>query len=298
MTNYLAQKAMLASLNISQWSARRLDRKITDEVNKDHGAVADAGRYNKLLVAKDAIRPIQSAVTEARITHMRLTQPWGDTGSRILPAALYEEYTDKLAVCREAFERAVRNFVAHYPEHVKKRQVELNGLFEPADYPDPEKVADLFDFGISILPCPDADDFRVNLAKEHAEDIRLGIEKHMKEALSVAMQEPVRRVIDSVGRMAERLANYQPAVRTKDGVLVAEAQSTFRDSLVDNIRDLVTILPAFNLTNDLELTRITNRMADELCGEPAQILREDEAIREQVAQSAASILDQAKALMA
>ena len=44
----LASRAMLMSLKISQWSARRLDREITDEVNSSHGAAADAGRHKQL----------------------------------------------------------------------------------------------------------------------------------------------------------------------------------------------------------------------------------------------------------
>src|SRR6185369_3013865 len=95
--NLLAEKAVLASLNISQWSGRKLDRKITDEVNESHGAVADAGRYNKLLVAKVTLDPIQQIVGEARSYHIRMTLPWSDSGTRILPSALYLEYTKKIS---------------------------------------------------------------------------------------------------------------------------------------------------------------------------------------------------------
>ena len=54
-TSTLSTRAMLVSLSISQWSGRRLDREITDEVNQQHNAAADAGRYNKLLLPKEAL---------------------------------------------------------------------------------------------------------------------------------------------------------------------------------------------------------------------------------------------------
>lgn len=306
--NWLASKAMLASLNISQWSARRLDRQVTQEVNESHNAVADAGRYNKLLVAKSAIDPIQKVASEARLYHIKMTQPWGSDGSRILPAALYLEYTDHLAKLKKDFEKEVDRFAHNYPAHIELRKAELNGLFRSADYPDPEQVKDLFGFNHAFLPCPDANDFRVDLAKEHADDIRASIEERMKEALDEAMKEPVRRIVEVVGRMVERLKPVEasgaglPAVANKNTKLakVANGRTTtiFRNSLVDNVRELVTLLPAFNLTNNPALTDLTNRIERELCAEDAEVLRENEQVRHSVAASAEQILEDAKAFIA
>ena len=55
LTTPLSRKAVLVSVNISQWTARKLDREVTDEVNASHGAQKDAGRYNKLLLEKEAL---------------------------------------------------------------------------------------------------------------------------------------------------------------------------------------------------------------------------------------------------
>jgi hypothetical protein len=55
MTNQdLHTRAMLVSLRISAWSARKYDKKISLEVAANHGASADAGRYNKYLMPADA----------------------------------------------------------------------------------------------------------------------------------------------------------------------------------------------------------------------------------------------------
>ena len=43
MTITITEKAMLAGVKISMWSARKLDRKVTDETNRAHNANADAG---------------------------------------------------------------------------------------------------------------------------------------------------------------------------------------------------------------------------------------------------------------
>lgn len=82
----LSTRAMLVSLSISQWSGRRLDREITDEVNQSHNAASDAGRYNKLLLPKEALGGIVSVVSETRTDFLKRTLPWMDNGSRIMAA--------------------------------------------------------------------------------------------------------------------------------------------------------------------------------------------------------------------
>lgn len=44
----LQTTSIVVSLSIGQWTARRLDKKVTNEVNTQHSASEDAGRYNKL----------------------------------------------------------------------------------------------------------------------------------------------------------------------------------------------------------------------------------------------------------
>ena len=39
----LSRKALLVSVTISEWTARKLDKKVTDEINRKHGAANDAG---------------------------------------------------------------------------------------------------------------------------------------------------------------------------------------------------------------------------------------------------------------
>jgi hypothetical protein len=91
--------------------------------------------------------------------------------------------------------------------------------------------------------------------------------------------------------MVIRLKGYKPATDKK------RAEGTFRDSLVENIRELVPLLESFNLTDDKALAALTKRIAKELCESDADVLREDEKTRKAVAKAAEDILKQANALM-
>ncbi len=280
----LASRAMLCGLTIRQWSARRLDRKVTDEVNASHGAAADAGRYNKALVAKDALAGIVTAANAARSLHYARTLPWLDEGARILPAAGFEAYSNAMRDLRHAFEAAVAAFVAAYPSYVDDARLRLNGMFDPADYPDAADIADRFAFGVRILPVPDASDFRVDLADAQAAEIRAAIESAARDALANATRDAWQRVAEVTGRMVERLNAYKP------GGATGRAENVFRDSLVENVRELASILPGLNLTNDPALSRIAERMESDLCQHDAADLRDSDVLRRDTAKAAAAIL--------
>ena len=91
--NGIQNKAMLVRLSVSMWTARRYDRKVSDQAAADFAAKNDAGRYNKMLVAQDAISRMTKIVSEVRDWHYTHTLPWQDDGQRILTATYYLDYT-------------------------------------------------------------------------------------------------------------------------------------------------------------------------------------------------------------
>ena len=291
--NILSTRAMLARLTISQWAAKRLDRKVTDEVNRAHGASADAGRYTKSLVAKEALATIAKASEAARATHATRSLPWIDDGARILPAAGYASYCEAMRTHREAFESAVSTFIDAYPSLVEQARKDLNGLFSAEDYPDPGEIARRFSFATRLYPVPSAADWRVDLSDEQAETLRADVEHATKEALQLATRDAWERIADVVGRMAERLAGYKPAKAKGE-----KSEGVFRDSLVSNVRDLVTLLPVLNISQNPRMAAICERMELDLCEWDADALRDNDNARASTAKAAQAILDEVSSFLA
>jgi len=69
---------MLRSLSISMWSARKHDSEASQEIAHRHGAQADAGRYHKALLPKEALAEVQKIASDARREHYFMTLPWDD----------------------------------------------------------------------------------------------------------------------------------------------------------------------------------------------------------------------------
>jgi hypothetical protein len=280
----LSERAMLARVIVRKWSARKTDKRVTRQVNESHHAASDAGRYNKRLLPRDALAKIDSIESEARGVHYSRTLPWSDDGPRILSARLFVDYSKEMRRLKAEFESAVADFVAGYPAFKAQAQADLNGLYNEADYPHAADIAGRFEFRFAIMNLPDAADFRVELDAGQLADIRAAIDSDTREALAAATRDVWQRVAEAVGHMATKLRAYQPGGDGK------RADGIFRDSLVENVRSLVGLLPSLNIANDPALAKIADRMSAELCRDDAKELRENESARASVAAAAESIL--------
>jgi hypothetical protein len=294
----LSRKAVLVSVNVSQWTARRLDRKVTDEVNRQHNAAKDAGRYNKLLIEADKLADINKLVSSIRQLHYSMTRPWCDEGPRILPNVLYSKFTDALRVMKRDYETAVDKFCRGYPDYVETRAKQLNGLFRAEDYPSASEIRSKFSVEMKVLPFPNAEDFRSDLDDDTVADIKREISEMSSKVADDAMKHTINQIIELVGHMAGKLHEYKSGENKPKKKGEKTERSFFMDSLVDNVRDLAELLPAFNLTDDPKLTAITRRIAKELCVEDAKELRKNEAAREAVAKSADEIVAEVSKFLA
>jgi|KBSSwiStaDraftv2_1062776.scaffolds.fasta_scaffold03732_18 hypothetical protein len=283
----LGSRAMLVSLTISHWTARKLDKRVTNETNQRHNAASDAGRYNKALVDKKALAPILSVINEARAQYFAYTLPWHDGGHRLLPAKAFAKFSDKMRNLRWDFEREVAAFVAAYPQHIDRARATLGDIFNEVDYPAADDLVGKFAFDTSIMPMPVADDFRVSLSDDLLAGVRTAIASEIEAKTKTAHNDLVGRVTEVVGTMAEKLKAYDPAL----GVGI------FRDSLVGNVAKLADLLPELNVTDDSNIDALAAALKS-ISDVDADDLRGDKALRDSTANEAARLAELAKTYLA
>jgi len=279
----LNETCMLVVLTITCWSGRRLDRRASQTVADEYGASSSdrAGRYNKCLVPPSAINAVAKPASALRQYHYQVTQPWLDSGARILKVDTYFEYVNKASDLTREMDAAADRFASEYPAHVRNAQRELGRLFDPAEYPSIRDVRKRFGAELQFLPFPAAADFRVPDLDGHADMIRHSINAATERAIQNALAEVAQRVQDVAHRMAERLAAYQ----VKDDKVIAP----FRDSLVQNVRELVDVIPALNIAEDPRVETIRKQLAA-LATHDADHLRADAAAREATARKAEALV--------
>lgn len=271
-TANLSESAVLITFSTGMWSARKLDREITNEVHTTHNAKSDAGRYNKLLIAKEHLQPIQKVITTARAYHYETTLPWGDNNERLLTNEMYFDYITQMNQYETEFKIEVQRFINKYDTIVTEARIRLNGMFKETDYPRRDEVENKFDFGLTFMPVPVAD-IRVKLSGQAVADITRKVEAEISQRLTDAVKNVWDRIGDKLRAMRDKLAD-------KEGI--------FRDSLFENVRELVDILPRLNVTKSPELDEIAEQMKG-LLVDP-DVVRGNSVVRSEKAQEVDNIL--------
>ena len=281
-------RAMLASLNISGWSATKTDTEAGAETAKLYGAKADSGKYVKRLMPKgnNAYQALQSHLSNLRVIHYAQTLPWTDDGWRMLTVKNFTPYTDMLRAGMHTADTLLAELITAYPDLKAQaikdatEQAILTGnprrLLTESDFP--MDISREYGWKIEYSPVPCGSDFRVNLAADEIESIAARTEQRVNQAFQDAMTGPK----GAVPRLYEVLAKMKDAL--------SDPKAIFRDTLVTNVRDLCDILTRLNVTEDPKLEAL-RREAELLAVTDPQTLRDSSDVRIDTANQAQSILD-------
>lgn len=273
-------KAMLATLNIRTWKAQKYDRQASHQVAENNRAKDKAGRYNKRLIDVDQyIKPIDSCGNRMREAHYSMTLPWLDNGQRILPMAHYQRYCGVMNDLRDEFDQAVRYFLSKYPDAKFEARQFLGSLYNDNEYPSVDQLAAKFEADYYMTPLPDSSDFRVDIDDADIEKAAERIDAALKQGEAEAW----RRLTECVEAIASKLPAYDR------GEL-----RTFKDTLITNLRDIAELTPGLNILDNPRLEALASVANQRLAQYDAKTLKENEALRHDVAKEAEAILARMK----
>jgi hypothetical protein len=274
----IQNSAMLVDLNISLWTARKMDKKVSQEIDSAKNTRSRGGNYHKnLMSGTHKLEQVQKLVSAIRIWHYTNTLPWSDGGSRLLPMTNFFEYKAKLNEFEQEFDTAVRSFLNEYPTLVSAAAFTLGDLFDSQEYPDVSSLVDKFKFKYVFLPVPSAGDFRVDVEDTYVNELKAQYESFYEAKLGDAMADAWNRLHDCLTKMSEKLAG--------------EEKQIFRDSLVTNATDLCSLLTKLNVTNDAKLERARQSLEKALLGVSPDELRKYDDARLDVKAKVDAILD-------
>jgi len=277
--NKIQDKALLVSLNISQWTARKYDKAATAQVAEHYKTPETAGRYNKVLIAQDQLREITKIANEMRTYHYEVTLPYRAAGSSILATAIMPEYMAKSSELSARFHTAVKAFMDAYPDLRAQARITLNGLYRDEDYPSMRELAKKFNFNVDFYPIPEGSHLRINIDADDLREIQQDIEDKVRDSMKVAMDDLWRRLYGVTAAMKDRL--------TLDS---NGSQKIFRDSMIGNIRALAELLPKLNFTDDPDLAMVAAELGAGLGQYEPDELRENDDVRKEALAKANGIL--------
>ena len=276
----ISNSAMLVDLNISVWTGRKMDKKVSEEVDATKGTKARAGNYHKkLLAGSDKLEKIQKIVSAVRTWNYSNTLPWSDGGSRLLPMKNFFEYKAMLNNFEQQYQQAVDEFLQEYPQLVSTSAFTLGSLFDRGEYPDAESLRSKFGFKYVFCPVPDAGDFRIDVEEDAKAELQQQYKSYYETKLAEAMKDAWTRLHDTLKHLSERM-DYTD-----------ESKKKFWDSTITNATELCGLLSNLNVTNDPKLEEARQKLEKALAGVKPEDIRESEAIRTNVKSKVDEILN-------
>lgn len=277
MTRYnIDTCAMLVELNVSQWTARKLDRTVSDElVANKHAQDKGAARVNKhLLAGRSELEVITKFVTETRASVYDNTLPWSDSGIRLLPSAKFMEFNANLQQAEDKFYGLVTEFVTVYPSLITAQAMALGNMFNRNDYPHPSDIEHRFRFNVNYMPVPSSGDFRVDIGNDAQEELRKKLSALADERVEYAMRDIKTKLAEHLKRMSDRL--------TIDYVQGEAKPRMFHDTLLTSAHDLCDMADSLNIINDQQLSDARKALLKAIGNVDVKDLRKDIGARTEV----------------
>lgn len=279
--------ALLVETSISVWTARKLDRGVTDEVllNK-HAGSKGAARVNKhLLSDRPELEKIQKHANAARQYLYTHTLPWSNSGLRLLPTAEFMKFNDRMLTFEDEFDTLVNEFVDIYPTLITAQAMALGDMFNRDDYPHADQMRRKFSFRVSYMPVPAAGDFRVDVGVEAQQELREQLERIADERVKGAVADIKARLGEHLERMSDRLT-VDVDKDTGDAV-----PRRFHASLIDGAYELCDLVRTLNIVMDVDLETARRGLESALKTYTADDLRSSIAMREAVKRDVDGVLE-------
>ncbi|HAT67040.1 MAG TPA: hypothetical protein DCS66_21015 [Flavobacteriaceae bacterium] len=281
----IASSAVQIDLNISVWTARKLDRKVSEEIDGTKKTNTRAGNYNKhLLAGTKQLKDIQSLTGEIRNWHLRQTLPWSDNGTRLLPMKNFFKYKEQLTEYQHQFDTQVKQLVDDYPQLISLSAYNLGELFDRDDYPPTEEIESKFNLGYTIIPVPEAGDFRVDIGNDIRQELETQYEDAYQQKVETAMSSAWSRLHTTLENMVTKLAD--PRWNEED----AKNPQVY-DSFIGHGMELTSLLTSLNITDDHDLEQARIGLEQALAGVQPDMIKNQPYVREKLLKDVQSIKD-------
>lgn len=268
----ISNAAMLVELNISVWTANKIDKDASRKVADDNRAAADAGHFRKNLMAGSSLRKeIADYAAGCRLWHNTRTMPWADRGPRLLPTSLFLDYKTEANARQAYFDAKVSDFLLAYPRLVQTAHNYLGDLFDVTDYPDTDEVRSKFGYRLVFSPVPDAGDFRLDLPAQELDAMRAQYESHANERVEAAMREQWGKLHTMVENMSTKL------IEPED-----EDKRRWHDTFITNAQEMCAMLTHLNVTRDPTLEEARRGLERAIAGVDIEDIKESEDTRTNV----------------
>jgi hypothetical protein len=283
----LNEKAMLVKLTMRKANLTRRDSGVEAIVQSQFD---DSSLTVLCRLFKDKANPINQVMTatsEIYTYHKKHTLPYVDKGPRILPNALYMDYTSEMRQRIAHVDNLLAKFMPNYDAYVQldiAYRSKGAGRAKVEDYPTAVEFQSRMGFDLRFMPLPDQKHFLFDLSDEDVDNFT----QAMRDVEVAARNDALTRMLEPLGHLVDKLNR---PIGT-DGAI-------FRDSAVENVVEGLEIARKLMIDANPELESIIKQLdaAVSKYADHKEWLRESPIVREQAAKQLDDIAKQMGAFM-
>jgi len=267
----IASASMLVDIGISQWAARKKDKRASASVISDNTAETGVASVHKDLLAGCAeLTAVHKMTSAIRVYHQAHTLPWGM--NNLLPTAWYFDYHKDMTDMFAQWETKVSEFVAAYEWQVAQQTVlanKLGDMFDPSEYPPADTIRQKFHYRFGYMPVP-TNDWRVQIGEEGTSQLTEQFSNYVQDNVHTMFQSVWKRLYAYLERASERLDYVDHGDKKK-----------FHDTLVTNVTDMFEVLDVCNVTGDSQMSAMKLKLEDAFYCVTPDALRDDAYMRKE-----------------
>ncbi len=275
-------RAVLVELNISTWTANKLDRIKTDQILHDSRAGHKSGKFHKNLMAGTSlVKDLSDFAAQVRTWNTKQTLPWQDRGPRFVPTSMYLDYKKQINQKRTHFWNSVDTVAQGYETCKQTARYHLGDLYNPDDYPDAEEVRAKYGWHFNTTPVPKSGHFMVDVPAEELAEMQESCDDRVNTRLKEAMQEAWDRLHSMCADMSKKLTENED-----------DKKKRWHDSFISNPLELCALLSHLNITGDPELERARKQLERTMQYADIDALKDSPSTREALKRNVDSIIEE------
>ena len=283
----IASSASLVDMSISQWAARKKDKRASAEVAYANNAETGIANVTKdLLADSPELKAIKDMTSAIRVFHQDMTFPWGM--HNLLPTSRYFDYHKRITEMFQKWDGLVSEVLASYEwqlAHTHALADKMGDVFTPDEYPTVDEVRSKFSYRLGYYPVP-RNDWRVEMNQA-------GLTQ-MQEQFSDYVENNVKGMFT---RVDDQLLKPLQTMSKRLDYTDNEDKQVFRNTLVTNLVEMIDTLEQVNVTNDTELAETRMQLVEALDGVTADGLRDDAYLRRETKRKVDDLIKNLPSLM-
>lgn len=275
-------EGLLATMKVRGFLSRTAkDEEVTQDVHTWSGAKDDAGQYRKSLFPKSAcgddsvyekLIKAKSALSVAYYDHSLMWEKPFRLISNKAHADFDQLIQQRLTGLRVAHDAFIKGYEAL---KIAARDNGRGTEWKASDYPDPEKLAAGFSCDVYYSAIPTSSQFAASLAGDAIERAKAQLNSANEQRMEAAVSDVWRQIMEPLENMIEKLS---------------DPESRIFDSIVTNIQDVSSRIPALNIEGDQALSDAKARLDQLVAGLDPEALRKNPSLRTSTAATAATLV--------